>query len=77
MLIDYLLIVPQLNNRHLIVQFYTLVWPPADWISFQIKLVLGFVRNLNPLTCHMFIAKPFSSVIAEVDIISKDVKSIA
>lgn len=76
MLINNFLIMPQLNNRHLVEKFNALVRPPTDWVSFEVEVVLGFVGNLNPLTGHMIVAEPLSSVIAKVDVVSEDVKAM-
>ncbi len=77
MLIDHFVIMPQFNDGHLVIEFDRLIGSPADRVPFQVKFVLDFMGNLNPLAGHVLVAEPLACVIAEIYVVSKKVEPMA
>lgn len=65
---NYLFIMPNLDDWHLKIELDAFKGSSADCITSKIEFIFGLVRNLNTLTGHVFIAKPSTRIITEVDI---------
>ena len=64
MLVHHPFFMLQFDQGHLEVQLDTFEGSPADEVSTQVKLILGFVGHCNAFAGHAVVAEPFASVIA-------------
>lgn len=72
----HLLVVPQLHYRHLKVQLNALERSPTDRIPSQVELVLRLVGDLDPLAGHVLVAKPLTSIVAQVYIAPENIEPV-
>jgi hypothetical protein len=74
--LDNWVIVGDLDDWLFEISFNAFVSSLRNIVTSEVKLLLGFVRNLNTLLRSMIVAIPLSEVIAIVDIGSEDNESL-
>jgi hypothetical protein len=74
--IDYLFVVLDLNQRHVVVKSNAFVGTSTDEVASKVEFVLGLVRHLNPLIGHVLIAEPVPGVVAEIHVVSEDIEAL-
>ena len=75
-LIDYLFVVFDLDQRHVVVKSNAFVGTSADEVASKVEFVLSLVRDLNPLIGHVLIAEPVPCVVAQIHVVSEDIEAL-
>ena len=68
--LDQGIVIVDLDYRLLEIAFYAFVAPLGDVVSSQIELLFCFVWDLDSLFSSVVIAKPFSEIVAVIEVAS-------